>query len=1087
MVVAKFFASWCGPCWNYHQTHALEDLWNDYGPGGTNEVIVFGLESDISTNEQCLYGQQGCNGTSLGDWTVGVTYPMANITDPSIPGGYSITYFPTIATICSDGLVYESGQLPASSHANWIASCLFEGEFISSSEVTCFEDQNGAIDIDYSGGHGSIWYLWSNGAGTQDLQNASAGTYSVTLTEGNGIQKVLDNLVIEGPTQELILSVDGTDDVDCFGDATGFINTNANGGTPGYTFMWSTGETTPNISDLPAGNYSLTVTDANGCEKEISEIISEPPQLTLSLDAENETCDGQNGSIICQANGGTPGYTFDIGNGPSPGGAFLNLEAGDYTVTITDLLGCSEEQQATLTNTPAPDADAGPEKEIDCDNTTAQLEGSGDEGPDFLIEWIAMDGGNIVEGASSLTPVVNAPGTYELQIRNTTNNCITVDQVVVTQIGELPVADAGEDKHLDCATSSVVLDGSASSSGSNYSYSWETSGGNIVEGENTNMATVDEPGIYTLFVTNADNNCETSAIVEVTGDFETPEIIIQETEKITCTNSTVIIDASESTSGDDISVVWTTDDGNIVEGGTSYLPEVDQPGTYMMEIHNEANNCSSVFQISVEEDTRVPNVSIGDDKVISCNETEVTISAEVSNVGDNLEITWATEDGNIVNGSDQFEAVADQAGMYEFTVVNLDNGCIANASLQVTLDQEVPVSDAGLADELTCTRTSITLDGSASDQGDELRYQWTTADGNIVNGENTLQPEIDAPGTYVLEVLNLDNECSSTSSVLITEFINTPVAEFEYATDELSVDFQNLSEGNPDQVTWDFGDGNQSVDPEPIHQFSAAGTYEVCLTITNECGNDTKCYDVSVSLSGISVDPDIRNVSCHGGDDGSISIDILSGNAPYAFNWSDGSEEKDNDQLEAGTYRLTITDSEGNNFEFEYEISEPDAIEVFDVQVINEINEDPGSITINVRGGTAPYSFEWSDGSTDKDLVAVEAGDYELTITDGNGCETKVGPFTIETVTSVKEIESLEMMQLLPNPGGQQTLLNLKFKQVEHVRVEVYTINGQLVAEQAYESDEFQVAIGRWVQNSGIYMVRISTEAGSEFMKWIVP
>ncbi|MEN0004619.1 MAG: redoxin family protein, partial [Bacteroidota bacterium] len=121
-VIIDAYATWCGPCWNYHEAGTLKDIWEQYGPDGTDEIFVIAIEADPSTSLGDIYGT---GASTIGDWTEGVTYPMAN--NNTFGNLYNINFFPTLYTICPNRTLIESGQVSVADHYANIGGCLFPG------------------------------------------------------------------------------------------------------------------------------------------------------------------------------------------------------------------------------------------------------------------------------------------------------------------------------------------------------------------------------------------------------------------------------------------------------------------------------------------------------------------------------------------------------------------------------------------------------------------------------------------------------------------------------------------------------------------------------------------------------------------------------------------------------------------------------------------------------------------------------------------------------------------------------------------------------------------------------------------------
>ena len=183
-------------------------------------------------------------------------------------------------------------------------------------------------------------FAWANGSSAQNQTSLAAGIYEVTVTDANGCN-ALESFTVTEP--DASLTAEGiVTNVLCFGESTGSISLSVNGGTSPYAFAWSNGSGAQNQTSLAAGNYEVTVTDANGCSALESFTVTEPDaSLTAEGIVTNVLCFGEStGSISLSLNGGTSPYAFAWSNGSGAQNQ-TSLAAGIFEVTVTDANGCS--------------------------------------------------------------------------------------------------------------------------------------------------------------------------------------------------------------------------------------------------------------------------------------------------------------------------------------------------------------------------------------------------------------------------------------------------------------------------------------------------------------------------------------------------------------------------------------------------------------------------------------------------------------------------------------------------------------------------------------------------------------------------
>lgn len=302
----------------------------------------------------------------------------------------------------------------------------------------------------------------------------------------------------------------------CNGGNSGGIDLTITNGTGPFTYVWPNGATTQDLTNIVAGTYTVTITDGLGCTATSNGVVTEPSALTVVIPGPSTiTCSTPVITLPAIVSGGVGPYQYLWSNGFTTG-VIDAFQAGIYTVTVTDLNGCTATANTTLfVNASVPVACIAPPQVLTCVVSTITLSAScASQGPNYVYNWT---GPGIVGGQNTLNPIINAPGTYSIVVTDVTNGCTSVATALVFEDIVAPTADAGPVVELPCGGGITTLMAN-SSIGANFTYSWATVNGNIVSGGNTINPIVNEPGVYQLLVVNTQNGCTaTDETVVVSG------------------------------------------------------------------------------------------------------------------------------------------------------------------------------------------------------------------------------------------------------------------------------------------------------------------------------------------------------------------------------------------------------------------------------------------------------------------------------------------------------------------------------------------------------------------------------------------
>ncbi len=308
--------------------------------------------------------------------------------------------------------------------------------------VACNGGNTGAINITVNGGTPNYTYRWSNNKVTQDIANLAAGTYTVTVTDAHGCTEVISAIV--NPRLKLIVS---KTNVTCYGGSDGTATATVSGGNPGYTYLWNTGATTPTITDLVAGTYRVTISDALGCTRVSNVGVGQAALIGISGVVQHVTCNGyENGTIAISISHGVAPFTYLWNDGETTEDR-TDLGPGSYTLLVTDVNGCTRERTFTITEYPLLTLSFSI-KNVTCNGfengeITATAAGGKKfptnnlcNGERYCYQWS--------NGATSRIISDLAPSTYNLSVTDA-NGCLITGSVNITEPDSLWVTAVNQE------------------------------------------------------------------------------------------------------------------------------------------------------------------------------------------------------------------------------------------------------------------------------------------------------------------------------------------------------------------------------------------------------------------------------------------------------------------------------------------------------------------------------------------------------------------------------------------------------------------------------------------------------------------
>ncbi len=692
---------------------------------------------------------------------------------------------------------------------------------VASSGTSC-GNNNGSITLTTTGGTGSYTYAWTpNVASGSSATGLSAGVYTITVSDGNGCS--VTNQVTISPSTQPVITLTNHQNVSCFGLSDGSTGINVTGGTAPLNCQWSTGQSSYLLNSIPAGNYTVTVTDALGCSASLTSVVSQPSQLTATVtQLQHINCFGQStGAATVATTGGSGNNSWSWTGTTSSVPAISNVAAGSYTATVTDQNGCSASVQVIITQPAAVLSLASNVIETTCGNNDGSINitATGGTAP-YSYLWSS--------GAATAS-INNLPsGIYTVTV--TDQNGCSESLSVTLQASNAPVVTVNSITHVNCyGENSGAIDLAVSGGQAPYTWLWQGSSSTV------SSASGLAAGNYIITVTDA-SGCQAFQQVVVS---QPAQLAIQLSQPVTiCTGQSATLNGIPSGGSQPYNYSWSN--GSITS--TINVNPVSAT-SYVLTVTDSHGCVITAAPVTVTVLPPLSVVAAYPDSVCKGDAASVVITA--SGGDGNYIFDWS----NNLSGSVNDVLIA---GDTTFTIV-VSDGCTSPLVQTVVTITAVMPPDVSLnvAGQSGCEpfEAQFSVDPGWTPG---YIYQWNFGDG--------FTSSLPAPiHTYtqdgIYDVILTVSYASAGGCSTVLNFPAAvdvkplPVARFIYDPSEPTrnhpeVYFTDKSTGAV-YWYWTFGDGTPEVrEQNTVHAYADTGTYVAGLRIQSTDGCQDSTYQV---------------------------------------------------------------------------------------------------------------------------------------------------------------------------------------------------------------------------------------------------
>lgn len=833
------------------------------------------------------------------------------------------------------------------------------GESITN--VLCHGQNTGSVNVTTYGGTTPYQFNWSNGTSNEDLTNAGAGIYTLNIQDFRGCT-YSEVYNITQPLEPLS-GAGLVEDASCFASATGEINLTVWGGTTSYSYLWNTGAISQDISNLATGNYSVLITDYNGCTLNSAFFVGQPAPISGSMSSTDVLCYGEStGTATALIAGGTVPYDYSWQNSLNlfsvNNSTISGIPAGAYQVTVTDDNGCVYVDNVNVFQ-PA-------DLQLTTAITNVSCYGGSDGAvnvsvfggtPTYTYNWTNSQGAFI----TSSQDLVNVPADIYQLVVTDFNGCTEVLNPTVTQplspiSGTYTVADV-----LCFGQNTGSIDLTASGGTAPYFYAWSS-------GQSTQDISNLLSGTY-IFTIIDNNGCTESGSVTVQQPLA-PLTVNHLIEDVNCfgeSNGSIFLDVNGGTAG--YTFLW--------QNSTFILSYTNEDlinfvaDDYRFEV-TDANGCKVIDTLTIGEPDELI-ATIQTTHVLCYGES--TGELDLTVIGGTTPYQYYWSNGPV--SEDQTGLIA---GNYSVTVID-DHGCEDFESTTILQPQDT-ISFTYEVFDVRCNggadgEIELFVEGGTS----PYNYLWS-------NGESTSNIDDLIAGTYQFTITDA-NACVFIDFITVDQPdpialnpIVTPVTCYGFVDGVININSTGGTE--PFNYSWYNSVYALATQTEDLNGF-AADIYQVEVVDSNGC-----FYEEFIELpqpDSLYVEYEIKQVTCYGWSDGAVYIDIYGGNPGYTTQWSNGSFNEDLENVMSDTFDLVVLDTKGCTDSLTFFVPQPDTMTVtFEHEPVSCIDQSDGVAFAFAEGGNGGYSYLWENGSIADSSQNLSHDWQTVTVTDVLGC-----------------------------------------------------------------------------------------------------